>query len=136
MKTKNELIKQWLDRADKDLKTANQLITFDDAVFESICFSCQQATEKNLKAYLIFFDDNIVKTHDIGVLIKKCSVYDNQLLSFLDDADELTTYAVETRYPDNYFEIKRQDALKAIEVAIKIKTYVVSKIYKQDYLFK
>lgn len=135
MKTKTELIKQWITIANKDLLTANQLIAIDDSVPESICFNCQQATEKFLKAYLIFFEEKIIRTHDIGKLIKICSVHDKDLLAFFDEADSLTLYAVEARYPDNFFEIKRQEAIEAIEIAIKVKTYILSKINKQDLLF-
>lgn len=89
----------------------------------------------NLKAYLIFFDSAITKTHDIGELIKKCAVYVKEILNFFVEADALTLYAVEARYPDNFFEIKRQEAIQAIETTIKLKTYILSKIDKQDTLF-
>lgn len=135
MRTRDELVQQWIVKANKDLLAANQLITFEDAVFETICFSCQQSTEKFLKAYLIFFDAAITKTHDIGELIKKCSVYDEQISEFFDEADALSLYAVEARYPDNFFEIKREEAIQAIEIALKLKTYILSKINKQDTLF-
>lgn len=135
MKTRDDLVRQWIAKANKDLLAANQLITFEDAVFETICFSCQQAIEKFLKAYLIFFNAALIKTHDIGELIKKCSENDREILTFFDEADTLTLYAVEVRYPDSFFEVKRREAIQAIEITIKLKTYILSKIDKQDTLF-
>ena len=60
MKTKKELIRGWLDKAEKDLLSAEHELTFPDAVTETICFHSQQAVEKFLKAYLIYL--NIFQT--------------------------------------------------------------------------
>lgn len=68
MKTKKELIKNWIKKAKKDLLSAEHELSFPDAVTESICFHCQQAAEKFLKAYLIFLDISFTKTHEIGEL--------------------------------------------------------------------
>jgi len=54
MRTKKELIDSWIKKAAKDLLTVEHELSFPDAVTESICFHCQQATEKLLKAYLVF----------------------------------------------------------------------------------
>ena len=55
--TRNELIqdlvKKWIEKADKDLLTAERELSFADPITESICFHCQQAVEKYLKAYLV-----------------------------------------------------------------------------------
>lgn len=69
MKTKKDLINSWLDKAEKDFLTVQHESTFPDAVWESICFHCQQAVEKYLKAYLVFLDLKFPKTHEIGELI-------------------------------------------------------------------
>jgi HEPN domain-containing protein len=64
MRTKEELIKSWLKKAEKDLLTAKHELSFADAVTESICFHCQQAAEKYLKAYLVYLGIPFIKTHD------------------------------------------------------------------------
>lgn len=70
MKTRDELIKEWLKKGDKDLLTVRHELSFDQkAVTESICFHCQQAVEKFLKAYMIFLNLEVTKTHEIGELI-------------------------------------------------------------------
>ncbi|MCK4766089.1 MAG: HEPN domain-containing protein [Candidatus Aminicenantes bacterium] len=56
MKTKKDLVNNWIIKADKDLKSVEHELTFEDAVTETICFHCQQAAEKYLKAYLIFLE--------------------------------------------------------------------------------
>ena len=69
MKTKKELIQGWIEKADKDLLSAEHELSFTNAVLESVCFHCQQATEKFLKAYLIYLGIPFSKTHEIGELI-------------------------------------------------------------------
>jgi len=54
MRTKRDLVKNWLDKAEKDLISAKHELSFKDMVTESVCFHCQQAVEKYLKAYLLF----------------------------------------------------------------------------------
>jgi len=128
MKTKTELIRNWIDKAEKDLLTAEHESTFEDGVIENICFHSQQAVEKYIKAYLIYLDIPFTKTHEIGELITKCEEKDPQIKEYKEEADLLTDYAVEVRYPDELFEISLDDSKYAIELAKKIKNYVLDKI--------
>lgn len=56
MKTKGELINSWIDKAEKDLRSAKHESSFPDEVTETVCFHCQQAAGKYLKAYLTFLN--------------------------------------------------------------------------------
>jgi HEPN domain-containing protein len=46
-------IKQWLIKANEDLLVVEKLIEFEVIANASVCFHCQQAAEKFLKAFLI-----------------------------------------------------------------------------------
>ena len=128
MKTKKELIRGWLDKAEKDLLSAEHELTFPDAVTETICFHSQQAVEKFLKAYLIYLNISFAKTHEIGELITQCESKDKEISKLKDDADSLTDYAVEIRYPDTYFEPPLEEAKKAFQIATNIKAYIKNKV--------
>lgn len=128
MRTRNELIKSWIDKAEKDLLTAQHESTFEDGVIENICFHSQQAVEKFIKAYLIYLEIPFSKTHEIGELITKCEIKDPQIQELKEEADQLTDYAVEVRYPDGWFEVLLEDSQQAIKIAEKIKKYVLDKI--------
>ena len=117
MKTKTELINSWIDKAEKDLLTAEHEMTFADRVTESICFHCQQAVEKYLKAYLIHFNISYPKTHEIGELITRCETKDHKIKKFKEEADILTDYAVEIRYPDDWYEPTSEETEQAIKIA-------------------
>ena len=65
MKEKDELITEWLHKADHDLGMAELAIDHKPEYTDSICFHCQQAAEKYLKAYLIFLDVAFEKKHNL-----------------------------------------------------------------------
>jgi HEPN domain-containing protein len=48
-----DFIKQWLYKANEDLLVVNKLTEFEIIASSSVCFHCQQAVEKFLKAFLI-----------------------------------------------------------------------------------
>jgi HEPN domain-containing protein len=64
-----EILKRWIMYADNDLKVAQHEIKNEDCVVNAVCFHAQQCVEKYLKAFLIFHDKPIVKTHDEAIRI-------------------------------------------------------------------
>lgn len=126
MKTKAELIQSWLNKAEKDLLTAAHELSFPDAVRESICFHAQQAAEKFVKAYLLFLHISFPKTHELGELITRGEQADPEIATFKDEAEKLTDYAVEVRYPDNLFEPTLAEAQEAFDIAKRIQAFVVN----------
>ncbi|MBA7652595.1 MAG: HEPN domain-containing protein [Candidatus Stahlbacteria bacterium] len=128
MKTKRELIDNWMAKAEKDLLSAKHELSFSDAVTESICFHCQQAVEKYLKAYLVFLGISFTKTHEIGELVTKCENKDSEISVLKEEADKLTDYAVEVRYPEERFEPTLEEAKESFVIAKKIKEFVSNKI--------
>ena len=56
---------EWLDFAYMDLSAAEHLLTMRPLPVEIICYHCEQAAEKFLKATLVQFDREPPKTHDL-----------------------------------------------------------------------
>jgi HEPN domain-containing protein len=127
-KTKRELIENWISKAERDLLAAEHELSFTGAVTESVCFHCQQAMEKFLKAYLIYLSIPFTKTHEIGELITKAEDKDKEISKFKKEADTLTDYAINVRYPEESFEPTLKEAKEAFEIANKIKKYVLRQI--------
>ncbi|HIH96977.1 MAG TPA: HEPN domain-containing protein [Thermoplasmata archaeon] len=127
-RTKEELIKSWLKKAEKDLLTAKHELSFADAVTESICFHNQQAAEKYLKAYLVFLGIPFTKTHEIGELVTKCENKDREISALKEEADKLTDYAIVIRYPEEWIEPTLEEAREAFELANKIREFVLNRI--------
>lgn len=128
MKNSGDLIKGWMKIANDDLSVANELLNNDNIYPRSICFHCQQSAEKYFKAYLVYFDLDIIKTHDLATLIKRLSEQDAGVAAFITSASVLTPYAISARYLDDFEPISEDDAKEAYSLAKEIKDYIQSKI--------
>jgi HEPN domain-containing protein len=123
-----ETIKKWILKAENDLKIAKDEMLTENPATDAICFHAQQCVEKYLKAYLISKDNEISKTHDILFLIKQCLLIDNEFNYLLElNADSLTSYAVEIRYPEEFYFPSLEEAKEAIEICEKVKQFVINK---------
>ena len=120
----DELVNLWIIKADHDIKTAKDEIAASDSTTDTVCFHAQQCVEKYLKAYLVF------KSHDISELIDYCKDIDKdfeQLISD-NDADRLTNYSIEARYPDDFYLPSVKESNQAIYIAENVKGFIKIKI--------
>jgi HEPN domain-containing protein len=88
----------WLRRAKGNLARAKQTKP-KDAFWEDLCFDAQQAAEKAINAVLVFRQIEFRKTHDLRGLLTLLDSSGYPVPDEIRRADELTDYAVETRYP-------------------------------------
>ena len=123
-----DLVNKWIKKAENDLLTAERELSFEDPITDTICFHCQQTAEKYLKAFLVYHQIYFTKTHRIMDLLELCATIDSSFKDELEDADNLTDYAVEIRYPDIWLEPEMEDAKEAFEMAKKVKEFVLNKI--------
>ncbi len=132
MKKKIDLVKAWIKKAENDLITAqNSSNIKPEAPFDTICFHAQQCAEKYLKAFLVFHDVEFEKTHDLGQLISLAAKADKYFFEIIDLGEKLTDYAVDIRYPILLEEPTKDEAKEAIETAIKIKEFVISRLNEE-----
>jgi HEPN domain-containing protein len=95
-------VQQWIDKADEDRLVVHQLLEADSIARGTMGFHCQQATEKYLKAFLIFHGIEPERTHNLEFLLERCAAID---VNFSDiDPLNLTDYGVEVRYPGDFLE--------------------------------
>lgn len=128
MKNRNDLIALWMQIANDDFLVAKELLNSDNIFPRSICFHLQQSAEKFFKAYLVYFDLDIIKTHDLTTLINKLSNADGEVIKFIEAATVLTPYAISVRYPDDFELISDEELKEAYKLAEEIKNYIQSKI--------
>jgi HEPN domain-containing protein len=124
MKTKTDLVvNQWVEKAEHDLYAANLLLhddSTDDTPMDIICFHAQQCAEKYIKSRIAEQKKIIPRTHDLIELISELP--DNLRNTIpIEDLAELNPFSVEIRYPGIAEEITRDDAARAVDIAIKIK---------------
>ena len=125
----DDLITKWINIADRDLLAAEQGLKVYPVLAEIVCFHCQQAAEKYLKAYLVKHQVEFQKTHNIMSLINKCSTVDSVFKEKLLYANLLTDYAVEIRYPDEWYEPTIEEAKDAHQIACEVKQFVLEMIH-------
>jgi len=124
-----ETIRLWCLKADSDLKNASHEIEHEDPALDTICFHAQQTVEKYLKAFLVFSDTEIPKTHSLIRLIRDCILIDTSFSELIDkNIDELTDFAVEIRYADEFYFPSIEEARDAIEKAEFVRSFVLSRI--------
>ena len=95
-----EFVLPWTQRAESDISSALHLAeTMRPAPSEIICFHCQQAAEKYLKAFLVYNDTEPPKTHDLIELVKLCCGFDPGFSVLSAKCEYLLPFAVHARYP-------------------------------------
>lgn len=115
--TSDAIVREWLEHARSDLNAAQVLCASLDVLPEQACFHAQQAVEKALKAVLINRQAQFPRTHQIEPLLTLLSNSDVVLEDWMRELDELTDYAVESRYPGFFEETTAADCEKAILLA-------------------
>ena len=119
-----ELVEQWLRKADGDFEAAEHLLAASGRFREIIAFHRQQAVEKYLKALLVRHQIEFPKTHDIGTLLGWVRTFDTPLAESLRDADALTPFGVEVRYPGDAPEMLPGGETDVFNVACRVKDAV------------
>lgn len=129
MKDRNkEFAQQWLKKADHDLITARQTLALSSGPTDTPCFHSQQAIEKALKGLLTFHGITFRKIHDLMLLLDMVSHLLPTLENYRESFEEISGYAVEVRYPSEWLEPTRTDAMQALVVAEQVVEMVVKTI--------
>jgi len=120
MDAKLEMTRQWIMRADDDLRLAELIQKDNDPIYWAIAFHAQQCAEKALKGVLTFHDIRAGKTHNIENLLKLSSPVVDGLQKLKEQAKTLSTYAIDSRYPIPHGDVSNNEAIEAVEIARKI----------------
>ena len=122
--------RNWLARARSNLLLAES--GRQDGVFlEDLCFEAQQAAEKALKAVCVFYKVEFPKTHSLITLAGLLEQAGVQLPPEVRDADPLTAYAVQARYPDWDEAVTDLEYQRALTVAGQVVIWAEKIIQKQ-----
>lgn len=85
--------------------------------------------EKYIKSYLVLNNIDFPYTHNIRVLLKLC---DRKWTEKLKSAEQLTSYAVTTRYPCEEEKVTKTEAKKAIKTAERVKSVIYEFIVENN----
>ena len=95
---------------------------------EIVDFLCQQAFEKYLKALLVRHQIEFPKTHDIAKLLDRVAAVNANMAESLRNADALTPFGVDMRYPSDAPELLPGGETEAIDMARRVKDAVMTSL--------
>ena len=117
-----EEARKWLMFAEKDLRMARGGEVIGE--IDLAAYHLQQVVEKSLKALIVFYDLPVkvktFRTHNIDTLIKILKAGGIDVPDYVKDAVDLTRYAFEVRYPDDYRPVSEEEYEEAYEVAVRV----------------
>ncbi|MBW2306010.1 MAG: HEPN domain-containing protein [Deltaproteobacteria bacterium] len=125
---KKEIVRQWLAKAEQDMKAGEVLLAAEPPFLYPACFHAQQSAEKYLKALLTWHQIEFPKTHAIEQLLDLVKQADAKTATSLSDAVVLTPYGVDIRYPGDQPEPDLEETREAVELARRVRDAVMDRL--------
>lgn len=124
----NTVVKEWLDKAGKDLSEAEFLYE-NNRPLDDVGFFIQQSAEKYLKGYLLSHGWHLQKIHDLVVLGREAAGYDKSFEDFISFLRKAARFYFESRYPMGYaLEYTSEEMKEALEQLRKLADLVKKNI--------
>jgi HEPN domain-containing protein len=117
-----KLTAEWVRKAEADYRVAQKLAHGRQPENDSVCFHCQQAAEKLLKALLVEFGLFVPRTHNLEDLLGLVRPHFPALIGLRRGFLFLTRFAVDARYPG--FDARRRQADAARRWAARVRSEV------------
>ena len=127
-----ELLSLWKNKAENDLKVVKKELASIDPVTDIVCFHCQQAVEKYLKALLIHLDIEFKYKHSLIYLLNLLSEQIEIPELMFENALKLENFAVEFRYPNEIIEPTENEIEDFFKIVINIRNFVADELNKQN----
>jgi HEPN domain-containing protein len=121
-----EEFEDWLQRAESNLEIARRA-RGEKVFLEDLCFEAQQAAEKALKALLIYLSGDYPRVHSFTLLLERLEQH-AAVPEPIREVVELSDYAVQIRYPGDYYPVSKEEYERAMELAERVLQWVRSQI--------
>jgi HEPN domain-containing protein len=116
------LTREWLFKAQADLTVAHREFGLKPTFYDVVCYHCQQAGEKFLKALLCEDGENVPRTHDLAKLLVLLLPRHPMLRPLRRPLSPLTRFASDYRYPGA--KAIRRQAVAALAAAERVRAEV------------
>lgn len=127
------IVREWLNKADEDFRFAESNLFEGSEFYAQISFHFQQASEKFLKAYIIFNRLEFGRVHDLVHLLRTCTAYDPTFADLKEDCILLNAAYIETRYPVHWpTNYSKETAEYAHAAATRIAEHVRGRIAESE----
>jgi len=121
-----EEFEDWLQRAESNLEIARRA-RGEKVLLEDLCFEAQQAAEKALKALLIYLSGDYPMVHAFTLILERLEQHVT-VPEPIREVVELSDYAVQIRYPGDYYPVSEDEYERALELAERVLRWVRSQI--------
>jgi HEPN domain-containing protein len=118
---------KWVRKGETDWEVAHKLADENPPPRDVVCFLCQQAAEKYLKALLQESGHVVPRTHDLMIVLNLLVPGAATLARLRRNAGSLTQYAVDYRYPGELASKRQMEA--ALRHADRIRLECRSKLH-------
>ena len=127
-------VKKWIQYAQEDYisAVARAKVVGNPYSPRQVCYDCQQAAEKILKAYTIAKDGTRNKEHRLDVLLISCRQYSDDFDVLGVACSTLNEHITKTRYPSDK-EITVEDMNDALKCAGDIMEFTKSKLAEMGF---
>lgn len=121
----------WLAKGDRDFALARDMSPNWEAYPDLICYHCQQAAEKYLKAMLLHVGAPLKRTHDLEEVLDLLATAGLPISAeHFNNALKINDYAVLIRYPGLTNDPSEHDVAEAIDAAEFFRTFATTFIQK------
>lgn len=107
--------REWLRRARSNLAHAHQVD--QEVCLEDLCFDAQQCAEKAVKAVFVFRGERFPLIHDLEQLLLRLVAKGVKVPKYVLEADQLSRFAVVTRYPSIAGPVNFRTYRRAVRIA-------------------
>jgi HEPN domain-containing protein len=121
-------VADWIEKADHDLGSAKLIYLHIPEYFDMIAFHCQQATEKYLKAILLYKEIEFDRTHNLIFLLELLSQKIEITEEYFDKAILLNGFSVQIRYPDHKIFMTKDELESAINISQDFRKFAIKTI--------
>ena len=118
--------REWLSRAQSNLSRAASPVP--DAYLEDYCFDAQQAAEKAIKAVFMAHGLAFPYIHDLGRLLTLLMQGGVRVPKYVRDADQLTRFAVDARYPGLSSPVTNRDHRRVVRIASRVVSWATGRV--------
>ncbi len=120
---------EWLSRAQSNLLRAGSPLP--GAYLEDFCFDAQQAAEKAIKAVFMAHGTAFPYIHDLGRLLTLLVQAGVRVPKYVQEADQLTRFAVDARYPGLSSPITKSEHRRAVRIATEVVRWATRQVERR-----
>src|SRR5712691_1438601 len=107
--------REWINRAKSNLILARAVNP--EVLLEDLCFDTQQCAEKAIKGVFVLCGERFPLIHDLEELLQRLARIGIKIPKYVWEADELSRFAVVTRYPGMADPVTQREYRRAIRIA-------------------